>query len=167
MRTVGNAFKIGKHDIGFRVGCKILQIIGDICVGGVAGRNSLAHADSGLDGIVQEGRQQVPALTHNGQATRRGIRRHNLGTHRYRRRDHPLAVRSGQQHAQLLGGCDQFVFQATALLAGLPIAPTGDKGGPHADLGTGTQQFDVGRSRRAHKDEVSLIRRNLLYGPIA
>ena len=77
-----------------------------------------------------------------------------------------MTVRSGQQHAKLIGGFDQFVFQAAALLSRLPIAPTGDKGGPHADLGTGAQQFDVGRNRRAHKDEVSRIRRNLLYRPI-
>ena len=107
-------------------------------------------------GVVEEARDEVPALARHRDASRRRVRRDDLGAHRLRRRDHALPVRPGDDHAELVGRRDEARLERAALGPGLAVAAARDEGGAHAALRAGAQQLLVRLVRRADEDEVGL-----------
>ena len=156
--AVGNALQVGQRDIRLRVDGEVLQVVGHGVLRRVAGGDRLADADARLDCVVEERRHQVAALARHRDAAGRGIRRDDLGAHRIRRRDHPLAVGSGEQHAQLVGDGDELALERAPLLARLAVASARDERGAHSLAGAGPQQLDVRLTRRAREDEVRSAR---------
>jgi hypothetical protein len=74
-----------------------------------------------------------------------------------------LAVRSHQQHAELVGDGDQLALADAACLAGLAVAGAGDEGRPHSLRGAGAQQHHVGAVGRAHEDQIGDAVGNLAH----
>ena len=159
--AVADAFEVAERDGRLGIGAEVLEVIGQRRLRGVAAGDRLADADPGLHGVVEERRDQVPALARDRDPARRRVGRDDLRAHRARRRDHALPVRPGDQHAELVRHRHQLALERPALGAGLAVARARDEGRAHALARARAQQLHVGRVRRADEDEIGGAVRHL------
>ena len=143
--AVGHPLDVGEAHRGGRVVGEVLEVVGHVDGGGVAGAHRPADADAGGHGQVLEAGHEVARLAGHPDAPGRRVGGHDLGAQRRRGGHHALAVGAGQQHAQLVAEGHQVGLGRLAVGPGLAVAGRGDEGGPDALGRRGPQQVGVGR----------------------
>ena len=127
---VDDALDVGEADRrGVVVGVPV-EVVGDRHRRRVAGRHGPADADPARPRHVHEARHEVAALAGHADAPGRRVRRHDLGAQVGRRADHALAVRAGEQDAELVGERDELGLGDPPLVTGFAVAGRGEERRP-------------------------------------
>ena len=152
---VGDPFEVGEADARRRIVGEVGEVVGDRHGGGVARRDRPRDADAGGPGEVEEARHEVAALAGDGDAAGRRVGSDDLGAQRCRCADDALAVRAGEEDAEVVGEVDELLLGPLARRPRLGVAGRGHERCLDPLRRARREQVGVGGRRRAHEHEVS------------